>query len=109
MYVHGYYSYHLYHCTYIRMYVSMCIDPLLLYQCTTDYGSSGSPVFKEVDGELKVVALHRGGQETGDKWLGYNCGTLIKEILNHLYGNQTQSCELELKQTYRIHGNFRGT
>ena len=80
------------------MYVSMCIDPLLLYQCTTDYGSSGSPVFKEVDGELKVVALHRGGQETGDKWLGYNCGTLIKEILNHLHGNPIQSCELELKQ-----------
>ena len=47
---------------------------------------------KEVDGELKVVALHRGGQETNDKWYGYNCGTLIREILNHLNGNPAPLC-----------------
>ena len=67
------------------------VDPLLLYQCTTDLGSSGSPVVKEVDGELKVVALHRGGKEASDRWHGYNCGTLIREILNHLNGNRAPS------------------
>ena len=43
-------------------------------------------MLKEVDGELKVVALHRGGREANVDWLGYNCGTLLREILNHLYG-----------------------
>jgi len=71
-----------------------CIDPLLLYQCTTDNGSSGSPVLKEVNGELKIVALHRGGRETGGDWLGYNCGTLIKEMLNHLSGKSAPPCKL---------------
>ena len=74
----------------------MYTEPLLLYQCTTDLGSSGSPVLKEVDGELKVVALHRGGRETGDSWVGYNCGTLIQEILNHLQGKPATPCELKL-------------
>ena len=70
------------------------VDPLLLYQCTTDLGSSGSPVLKEVDGELKVVALHRGGREANVNWLGYNCGTLMREILNHLNGRPVPPCKL---------------
>ena len=67
--------------------------PLLLYQCTTDNGSSGSPVLKEVDGEWKVVALHRGGNDAHGKWLGYNCGTLIQHILNHLIGSSVPPCK----------------
>ncbi|XP_065900703.1 uncharacterized protein [Dysidea avara] len=64
------------------------IEPLLLYECTTDMGSSGSPVLKEVDGDLKIVALHHGGEYKQWNSDGYNCGTLIQEILNHLNGQQ---------------------
>ena len=72
------------------------VDPLLLYQHTTGYVPSGSPVFKEVDGELKVVALHRGGQETEVNYFGYNCGTLMCEIVNHLNGKPAPPCKLNL-------------
>ena len=51
--------------------------PLLLYECTTEIGSSGSPVLKEVDGDLKIVALHRGGKDKQWDCGGYNCETLI--------------------------------
>ncbi|XP_065911833.1 uncharacterized protein [Dysidea avara] len=65
---------------------STVLDPLLLYQCTTDQGSSGSPVLKEAEGDLKIVALHRGGRIGGCDFQGYNCGTLIWEIVNDLNG-----------------------
>ena len=77
-------------------------EPLLLYQCTTDYGSSGSPVLKEVDGDLMVVALHRGGRDSGNSWLGYNCGTLVQEILNHLHGKPTTPCELKMPYSGKV-------
>ena len=51
-------------------------------------------MLKEQDGELKVVALHRGGRETNVDWLGYNCGTLLCEILNHLNGKPAPPCKL---------------
>ena len=54
--------------------------PFLYYRCTTEKGSSGSPVLKEVDGDLKIVALHRGTRDGDHDHPGYNCGTLIQEI-----------------------------
>ena len=54
--------------------------PFLYYKCTTEKGSSGSPVLKEVDGELKIVALHRGTTDGNQCLAEHNCGTLIKEI-----------------------------
>ena len=60
--------------------ISIFTGPYLYYQCTTEKGSSGSPVLKEVDGELKIVALHRGTKDSDQNHPGYNCGTLIREI-----------------------------
>ena len=60
--------------------VYICLGPYLYYQCTTEKGSSGSPVLKEVDGELKIVALHRGTKDADQDHPGHNCGTLIREI-----------------------------
>jgi len=37
-------------------------------------------VLKEVEGELKIVALHRGAGDGDHHHPGYNCGTLIGEI-----------------------------
>ena len=66
------------HTSYVSCIV-VFLGPFLYYKCTTEKGSSGSPVLKEVGGELKVVALHRG---TTDYKIfpEDNCGTLIKEI-----------------------------
>jgi len=52
----------------------------LYYQCTTEKESLGSPVLKEVEGELKIVALHWGTKDRDHRHPGYNCGTLIQEI-----------------------------
>ena len=56
-------------------------------------GSSGSPVLKEVDGDLKIVALHRGGEYKQWNSDRYNCGTLIQEIVNHLNGKLRLRCK----------------
>ena len=37
-------------------------------------------MLKEVDGELKIVAVHRGTKDGHQNHPGYNCGTLIREI-----------------------------
>ena len=73
------------------------IGSLLFYQCDTDAGSSGSPVFKEVNGELKIVALHRGGRDPRQGSSGYNIGSLMSAILSHVnsssYDNHSESCD----------------
>ena len=51
-------------------------------------------MLKEQDGELKVVMLHRGGREANVNCFGYNGGTLLCKILNHLNGRPTPSCKL---------------
>ena len=72
------------------MYALLLLGPLLLYQCTTEEGSSGSPVLKEVQGDLKVVALHRGGRNGSYSGaIDFNCGTLIEEINNRINGIPT--------------------
>ena len=53
---------------------------LLLYDCETYGGSSGSPVVKVVNGKLQVVGLHRGIIENK-----YNFGSLLTAILSHWY------------------------
>lgn len=63
-----------------RIFLSIYLGRFLYYQCTTEKGSSGSPVLKEVEGELKIVALHRGAKGGDHHHPGYNCGTLIQEI-----------------------------
>ena len=74
-------------------FIFIYLEPLLLYECTTEMGSSGSPVLKEVDGDLKIVALHRGGKDKQWNSDGYNCGTLIQQIVNHLNGQQCLRCK----------------
>jgi len=49
---------------------------------------------KELDGDLKIVALHRGGRIGDCNVQGYNCGTLIWEITNDLTGVNHSPCEL---------------
>ena len=53
---------------------------LMLYDCKTFNGSSGSPVLKEVNGELQVVGIHRGIlNETY-----YNISTLFSEVYKYV-------------------------
>ena len=59
----------------------------MLYTCTTDEGSSGSPVLKEVHGQLKIVALHVGDH----KERKCNAGVLMKEILTDFNGVQVSN------------------
>jgi len=76
----------------MMLYFSLPLGSLLLYQCSTEQGSSGSPVLKEVYGDLKVVALHRGGRDANcSNMLGFNCGTLIQEISDDINGLPTNS------------------
>ena len=60
------------------------IDLFLYYSNATERGSSGSPILKEVDGRLKLVGLHREGDED------YNWGSLFSEIINHIQNKQLQ-------------------
>ena len=56
---------------------------LLLYDCETYGGSSGSPVVKVVNGKLQVVGMHCGVLE-----YKYNFGLLFTAILSHQhFGN----------------------
>ena len=52
--------------------------PYLYYQCATEKGSLGSPVFKEIDGELRIVALHQGTRGGGPS--GHTFGILTQKI-----------------------------
>ncbi|XP_065894711.1 uncharacterized protein [Dysidea avara] len=75
----------------LSMSMSTCkvLDALLLYESGTHPGSSGSPVLKEINGMLVIVALHRGGREVGpnkDIKIGYNYATLFSEIQNCVSG-----------------------
>ena len=57
---------------------------MLFYKCETLGGSSGSPVVKEVDNVLKVVAVHRGQYKKEEK--GYNgvyYGSGLSSIVHH--------------------------
>ena len=53
-------------------------DLFLYYSSATEPGSSGSPIVKEVEGMLRVVGLHRAGDEE------HNWGSLFSEIINHM-------------------------
>jgi len=50
-------------------------EHLLLYECETEQGSSGSPILKATKDGLKIVGLHRGGCED------YNYGSKFSEII----------------------------
>ena len=63
-------------------------DLFLYYSNATERGSSGSPILKEVDGHLKLVGLHREGDE--DR----NWGSLFSEIINHIQ-NKPLKCSKE--------------
>ena len=56
---------------------------LLFYYCDTDGGSSGGPVFKVVNKQLQLIALHRA--YWGDK-SQFNFGTLITRVIDHVSG-----------------------
>ena len=51
------------------------IEHLLLYECETEQGSSGSPILKATKDGLRIVGLHRGGCED------YNYGSILCEII----------------------------
>ena len=61
----------------------MCIDFLMFYDCKTFSASSGSPVLKEVDGKLQVVAIHRGFLNG----TYYNLSTRFSDVLNYVGSN----------------------
>ena len=52
----------------------------MFYSCDTDGGSSGAPVFKVVNKELRVIAVHRGSWQN----VKFNFGTLITDIVRHV-------------------------
>ena len=64
----------------------------MFYSCDTDVGSSGAPVFKVVNGEIKLIALHRGS------WQGaqFNFGTLITKVIEHIKNGGPAAGECEL-------------
>jgi len=53
--------------------------PLVFYDCDTEEGSSGAPVLKVEDNQLKIVAVHR-GKSPGN----VNYGSLMYSILQHV-------------------------
>ena len=53
-------------------------DLYLYYSSATERGSSGSPIVKEVNGKLRVVELHRAGDEE------HNWVSLFSEIIYHM-------------------------
>ena len=57
---------------------------LLFYQCDTESGSSGSPVFKVTDNTMKVVAVHRGERSAKKGISGVNIGSRVSSILDHI-------------------------
>lgn len=61
---------------------------LMFYQCDTQYGSSGAPVFKEVDGILNIVAVHRAECFPTENYDGFNTGTCIDSIIDHVRNGQ---------------------
>ena len=61
----------------------------MFYACDTDVGSSGAPVFKVVNEELKLVALHRA--YWGDN--KFNFGTLITKVIEHIKNGGPAACE----------------
>ena len=63
------------------------LDHLLFYSCDTDGGSSGAPVLKVVNKELRVIALHRGSWQD----VKFNFGTLITDIVHHVKSEQAAS------------------
>ena len=62
---------------------------LLFYHCDTDAGSSGAPVFKVVDGEIRLIALHRA--HWGDR--KFNFGTLITDVIEHIKNGRSVAGE----------------
>ena len=65
-----------------------CLGHLLFYHCDTDGGSSGGPVFKVVNKQLQLIALHRA--HWGDN--KFNFGTLITKVIDHVSGGPA-ACE----------------
>ena len=53
---------------------------LLFYACDTGCGSSGAPVFKVVNEQVQLIALHRGYWENRN----FNFGTLITKVIEHV-------------------------
>ena len=68
-------------------------DIYLYYSSATECGSSGSPIVKEVNGKLRVVGLHRAGDEE------HNWSSLFSEIINHMQGKDLKSSKLK-EQNY---------
>ena len=61
----------------------------MFYACDTDVGSSGAPVFKVVNEELKLVALHRAYWGVNN----FNFGTLITKVIEHIKNGGLPACE----------------
>lgn len=56
---------------------------LIFYQRDTEGGSSGSPVFKEVNNVPKIVTVHRGGCGNNET-SGANIGSCVSAIIHHI-------------------------
>ena len=65
----------------------MCTDEssaMLKYRLNTSLGSGGSPVFKERNGELCLIAIHVGNQGSRK----FNFGVRMSEVLKDIKGEK---------------------
>ena len=74
---------------YVVYSVNVDVGYLLFYACDTNHGSSGAPVYKIVNKQLRVIAVHRA---SWDEKVKFNFGTLITEVLRHVR-NEPITCE----------------
>ena len=74
---------------------------LLFYSCDTDGGSSGAPVFKVVNEQVQLIALHRAS------WVknNFNFGTLITKVIEHVKNGGPPASEYNQVLTQSVYDN----
>ena len=76
----------------------MCIDEnsaVVKYRLNTAMGSGGAPIFKERNGEICLIAMHIGYQNTRK----FNFGVRISEVLKDIKGEKHCSSKTAIKYT----------
>ena len=71
----------------------MCTDAnsaVLKYRLNTALGSGGGPIFKERNGELCLIGMHIGNQNTRN----FNFGVRISEVLKSIKGEKHSSSKM---------------
>ena len=70
----------------------------ITYYCSTDYGSSGSPILNLSN--KKIIGIHKSSVQNSKNSLDFNTGTLLKYPINE-YFNKIKEKEREKKENER--------